>query len=405
MTRTRQLVGLLTVLALIVILLGVTGAQVPVPGAGADQPPLPGIKPRAASTLVRAPVGGELAYMAVEPNGNLVVTDVRRASVLRFDPSGQQLSAWGPQFGTTQLVEPAGVAVVGDSYYVLDRGSTARILRLGSTGELQAVFNLQQFGPYGLNGLAADAAGNLYAADTGRNRILVLSPTGQLVKQVGRAGTDLGGFTQPYMLAFGPDGGLFVADWENKRIERFNGSMDATDAWPIGFGAFGIAVDALGRVYATDFDHKRIEVYTPQGALLGELGGPDAPIVATAPKQVALAPTAQPSLYVLGSDQIQRLDLDNTPPPPQTSASPDMLSVLAIVLMLGVVALAVLSRRQRRPRQPPRASPSSATSLLGGSGALERPVGLRAEDGAQRQQQQAHANEDLLIAHQAEREA
>jgi sugar lactone lactonase YvrE len=397
MTRTRQLVGLLTVLALVVIVLGVTGVQVPVPGAGTEQAALPGVKPRAVSTLVRAPADGELAYMAVEPNGNLVVTDVRRASVLRFDPSGQQLSAWGPQFGTTQLVEPAGVAVVGDTYYVLDRGSMSRILRLDSTGQLEAVFNLQQFGPYGLNGLAADAAGNLYAADTGRNRILVLSPTGQLMKQVGHAGSDLGGFTQPYMLAFGPDGAFFVADWENKRIERFNASMDATDAWPIGYSAFGIAVDPLGRVFATDFDHKRIDVYTPQGASLGEIGGPDAPIVSTAPKQVALAPTGQSSLYVLGSDQIQRLDLDNTPPPPQTSTSPDMLSLLAIVLMLGVVALAVVSRRQRR-RRP-------ATSLVGGRGALEGPVGLRAENSAQRQQQQAYADEHLLIAHQPEREA
>ncbi len=396
MTRTRQLVGLLTLLALIVILLGVSGVQIPMLGAGADQSPLPGIKPRAASTFARAPVGGELAYMAVEPNGNVVVTDARQAAVVRFDPSGQQLSVWGPQFGTTELVQPAGIAVAGDNYYVLDRGM-ARIFRLDRNGQLTAVFSLQQFGPYGLNGLAVDAAGNLYAADTGRNRILVLSPTGQLLKQIGRAGTDLGGFTQPYMLAFGPDGGFFVADWENKRIERFNASMDATDAWPTGFGVFGIAVDPLGRVFATDFDRKRIEVYTPQGVVLGEIGGPDAPIVGTAPKQLALAPTAPPSLYVLGSDQIQRLDLDNTPPPPQSSASPDVLSLLAIALMVGVVALAVLSRRQRRQRPAP--------SLLGGSGALDGPVVLGAENGAQRQQHEPGADEDLLIAHQAERKA
>ena len=31
---------------------------------------------------------------------------------------------------------------------------------------------------YGLNGVAVDAGGNVYVADTGRNRILVFSPTG-----------------------------------------------------------------------------------------------------------------------------------------------------------------------------------------------------------------------------------
>jgi sugar lactone lactonase YvrE len=393
MTRTRQLVGLLTLLALVVIVLGVTGVALPVPGAGTSQPPLPGVKARAATTLLRAPAGAELAYLTVEPDGNLLVSDSKHASVLRFDPTGKQLSAWGPQFGTVQLMEPAGVAVSGDSYYVLDRGM-ARVLRLDKTGQLQAVFSLQPYSPYGLNGLAVDTAGNLYVADTGRNRILVLSPTGQLLKQVGHAGSDVGGFTQPYMLAFEPDGGFFVTDWENKRIEHFDVGGDASDAFSTGFGAFGLAVDQLDRVYVPDFDHKRIEVYTPQGALLGEVGGPDAPIVATEPKQVALARTAQPTVYVLGSDQIQRLDLDNTPPPPQSSGSPDVLSLLAIALMLAVVALAVLSRRKRQ-RRP--------TVSVGRGVALERPVGLYAENGAQSQQQQAGADEDFLIAHQAER--
>lgn len=390
MARTRQLVGLVTLLALIVIVLGVTGVQVPLPGGQSDQPALPGVKARAATTLARVPQGGEFAFLTVEPNGNLVVTDARRATVLRFDPGGRLLSEWGPQFGTTQLKEPAGVAVASDSYYVVDRG-TPRIFRLDSSGQPQAIIDLQPLGPYGLNGLVVDAAGYMYVADTGRNRILVLSPAGQLVKQIGHSGTDLGGFTQPMMLAIAPDGALFVTDWENSRIERFNSALEATDTWSLGFRAFGLAVDPLGRVFAPDFDHRRIEAYAPRGASLGEIGGPDSPVVATPPKQVALATTPQPTLYVLGLDQIQRLDLDNTPPPPQGGASADLLSVLAIVLMLGVVALAIVSRRQRRPR---------AAASLGT--AFEGKVGLHAENGAQRQQQQSQADEKLLIAHQTE---
>jgi DNA-binding beta-propeller fold protein YncE len=247
-------------------------------------------------------------------------------------------------------------------------------------------------GTYGLNGLAVDRAGNIYAADTGRNRILVISPAGQLIRQIGHGGKDLGGFTQPMMLAFGPDGGLFVSDWENSRIERFNAAFEATDAWSLGFRAFGIAVDPLGRVFAPDFDHHRIEAYSPQGASLGEIGGPDSAVVATPPRQLAVAPSAQSSLYVLGPDQVQRIDLDNTPPPPQGGAGTDLLSVFAIVLMLVVVALAVVSRRQWRPR---------AAGSLGAP--LEGKVGLHAENGAQSQQQQAQADEELLVAHQPER--
>ena len=394
--RLRRIVGIVATLTLVLIALDVAGVQLSAPQIGGGQAPttkaLNGVKAVAASTLVKvgssAPAGGELAFMAIEPSGNLVVSDARRASVLRFDPTGHLLTEWGPQLGTLQLSEPAGVAVSGGSYYVMDRG-TPRILRLDSSGEPTAMLDLQPLSTYGLNGLAVDAVGNIYAADTGRNRILVFSPSGQLLKQIGHAGNDLGGFTQPMMLAFAPDGSFLVADWENNRIERFDSSYEATDAWNIGFHAFGIAVDQSGRVYAPDFDHRRIQAYTPQGASLGEMGEPGSPILDVSPKQVAVAPSAPPSLYVLGSDAIQRVDLADTAPPPQsTTGGTDLISVVALLLIAALVVLAVASRRQRK--------------LLDTS--PHRPVRLHSENGAQRQQQQTDTDEHLLIAHQSKRE-
>jgi sugar lactone lactonase YvrE len=397
MARTRQLVGLLTLLTLIVIAVAVTGVELPLPrlgGASPQTPPVQGVKAVGGSVLARvgagAPADGELAFIAVEPSGNLVVTDAQRASILRFDPSGHLLSEWGPELGGTQLVEPAGVAVFGDMYYVLDRG-TPRIFRLDNTGQPQAVLDLQPLSPYGLNGLAVDAKGNIYAADTGRNRILVFSPSGQLLKQIGHTGTDLGGFTQPMMLAFAPDGSFYVADWENSRIERFNSNYEATDAWSVSFRPFGVGVDGLGRVYVPDADHHRVQVYSPTGAPLGEMGAPGVPTIDVGSKQLAVAP-GQPSLYVLGADGIQRLDLANTPPPAQGGTdTSDLLSLAALVLILILVAVAVVSRRQRRR--------AAGVTSLGAS--LDGPVGLHAENGAQRQQQQPGADEDLLVANQA----
>jgi MYXO-CTERM domain-containing protein len=205
---------------------------------------------------------------------------------------------------------------------------------------------------------------------------------------VGHGGDDLGGFTQPMMLAFAPDASFFVADWENSRIERFNASFTATDAWSTGFRAFGVAVDQAGRVYAPDFDHRRIAVYSPQGAPLGEVGAPNSPASEVAPKQVAIGRGAQPGLYVLGSDSLQRVDLENTAPPPQSGGEADPLSLLVIGLLLALVVVAVLSRRQRRS--------------LGAT--RERPVGLHAEDGAQREHEKAKADQELLIAHQPKRQ-
>ena len=397
MARTRQLVGLVTLLTLIVIAAAVTGVELPLPrlGGASQSPPIQGVKAVGGRMLARvgagAPADGELAFIAVEPSGNLVVSDAKRASILRFDPTGHLLSEWGPQLGGSELVEPAGVAVFGDMYYVLDRG-TPRILRLDNTGQPQAVLDLQPLSPYGLNGLAVDTKGNIYAADTGRNRILVFSPSGQLLKQIGHSGNDLGGFTQPMMLAFAPDGSFYVADWENSRIERFNSNYEATDSWSVGFRPFGVAVDAVGRVYVPDADHHRVEVFSPRGAPLGEIGAPGVPTIDVASKQLALAP-GPPSLYALGGDGIQRLDLANTPPPPQSGAdTSDLLSLAALVLILILLGVAVVSRRQRRR--------AAATTSLAAS--LDGPVGLHAENGAQRQHQQPDADQDLLVTNQAE---
>jgi DNA-binding beta-propeller fold protein YncE len=399
MARTRRLIGLVTLLTLVVIFVGVSGFELPVFrfGSGsADKALLAGVRGISAETMLRvgsgAPPGGELAFMAVEPGGNLFVSDSKRHTVMRFDATGHMLSQWGPRFGETELVEPAGVAVAGDSFYVVDRG-TPRIFSLDSAGQLQGIFTLESLGTYGLNGMAVDPSGNLYVADTGRNRILVLSPTGQLIKQVGHGGSDLGGFTQPMMLAFGPDGSFFVADWENNRIERWDANFEATNAWSTGFHAFGVAVDQTGRVFVPDADHRRVQVYTPQGAPLGEMGTPSSPSIDVAPRQVALPRSGRPSVYVLGGDAIQRLDLENTAAPPQGgSMDTDLVGMAVIVLMVALVALAVLSRRQRR----------AAASSLGA--ALDREVRLYPENRAERQHEQAKADEELLIAHQAKRE-
>jgi sugar lactone lactonase YvrE len=395
--HSRQLVGLLTAVALVAIVVGVTGLDVSLPrlgGGAAERVQLPGVRALAASVLLRvgagAPSGGQLAFVSVEPNGNLLISDSKRHTVMRFDPSGHLLSEWGPRLGDITLTEPAGVVAQNNAFYVLDRG-TPRIFRLDATGNVLATLSLESFGTYGLNGLSVDSAGYIYAADTGRNRILVFTPDGALVRMVGRSGADLGGFTQPMMLAFGPDGSFVVADWENSRIERWSAAFEATDAWSIGFRPFGVAVDQLGRVFVPDTERRRVEAYSPQGVLLGDLGAPGSPPIDVVPKQVAIGGYDQPPLYVLAGDAILRVDLANTPPPPQGGPDVDLLSLGVIAVLVILLAAAVLSRRARRLNALPRA-------------ALGRPIRLDAENGAQRQHQQTRGHEDLLIADQAKGE-
>jgi len=366
--RSRRIVGLLTLVAVLAIGVGVTGFELPLPlaGSGVSHTPVAGVRAIGASVLLRtgagAPPDSELAYIALEPGGNLVVSDSGRHTVLRFDPTGHLLSEWGPGLGDTVLGEPAGVAVQGDNFYILDRGRP-RIFRLDASGRVQAITSLESFGTYGLNGLAVDASGTLYAADTGRNRILALAPNGSMLRQIGHSGTDLGGLTQPMMLAFAADGSFVVADWENSRLERWDAHFEATNTWSFGSHPFGVAVDRVGRVYVPDTDQRRVLVYSAQGVLLGEMGAAGSPRLDLVPKQVAVTGSDPPSLYVLGADSLARLDLENTVPPPQSGSDVDVVSLVIIATLAAALGLAILSRRARR--NATRAGAWSANQAVG----------------------------------------
>src|SRR5262245_45879538 len=96
---SRRWIGVLCLIALVAIGVGVCGLEVPVPrlgGSGTSERPLQGVRTASATSLLRvgaeAPAGGELAFMAVEPSGNLLVTDRQRQSILRFDAAGHLIS-------------------------------------------------------------------------------------------------------------------------------------------------------------------------------------------------------------------------------------------------------------------------------------------------------------------------
>ncbi len=78
--------------------------------------------------------------------------------------------------------------------------------------------------------LAADAAGRIYVADSGNNRVQVLDgATGAPVAKWGASapasGTATGSFDQPWDVAISKDGTIaYVADMDNKRVQKFSTS-------------------------------------------------------------------------------------------------------------------------------------------------------------------------------------
>jgi Dolichyl-phosphate-mannose-protein mannosyltransferase/PA14 domain len=371
-SRKRQV--LLAIDALFGLLLLLVAFGAPLPWSRPSDSPQPAAAPSTTAEEV-ARFGalwqpGQTSAFALADDGGLAIVDRGRQVVMRLDSSGRPITEWGPRFGPDlDAVDLIGIAADGDGWYVLDRGAL-RILRLDASGRAipDRTIDLSSLATYGPTALATDQAGNLYMADTGRDRVLVFDPKGRQVRSIGEPGNALGQLKQPMALAFGPDGALFVSDWENSRIQRFSpDDFRTTDAWQVPSHAWGLAVDRLGRVYAPDTDRRLVRLYGADGQLLTEIGGETWPLLhVDSLSQVAVAEDGA-WLWVLGRDALARVDLA-----PYAALRPLLsaegvrvpLAVLGFFL-LGLAGAAVVWPRLRRPGSAPvRVAPPRAPASL-----------------------------------------
>src|SRR5205823_11157110 len=127
--------------------------------------------------------------------------------------------------------------------------------------------------------VALDASGDIYLADRGNNRIVKLSPGGDVLAQWGSLGTGTGHFNAPSGVAVDARQRVFVVDSLNNRIEVFDAGGGYLTRWGLRGTAAGefshptaIAVDCYGKGYVADTNNNRIERFSlangaPSGCL------------------------------------------------------------------------------------------------------------------------------------------
>jgi DNA-binding beta-propeller fold protein YncE len=138
-------------------------------------------------------------------------------------------------------------------------------------------------------GLAVAPNGSIYVADTGNHRIQHFAPDGSFINSWGSFGAGdgvnsapNGAFNEPWSLAIGPDGSVYVADTWNHRVQKFTAEGNFITTWgygisqtgdPFGFyGPRGIAVSDEGLVFVTDTGNKRVVVFDSQGEYITQIG-------------------------------------------------------------------------------------------------------------------------------------
>ncbi|HSB00935.1 MAG TPA: glycosyltransferase family 39 protein, partial [Anaerolineales bacterium] len=157
------------------------------------------------------------------------------------------------------------------------------------------IFGAERYPPLGLNAPRSIAVGSnddLYVADSRNHRILHIATDGTLLNEWGSfadqqtGNAPIGTFNEPWGVAVGPDGSVYVSDTWNHRIQKFTKDGKPLKMWgqygqPLPdvpeskssfWGPRGVAVDSQGHVYVADTGNKRIVVFDADGNYLTEFG-------------------------------------------------------------------------------------------------------------------------------------
>jgi hypothetical protein len=129
--------------------------------------------------------------------------------------------------------------------------------------------------------------GSFYISDTSNNRIQHLDTDGNMLHawgsfaDISQGAAPGGTFYEPWGIAVGKDGSVYVADTWNHRIQKFTAEGEFVNMW----GYFGqadtpfaiwgprdIAIDEAGNLFITDTGNKRIVIYDSNGNYVNQFG-------------------------------------------------------------------------------------------------------------------------------------
>ncbi len=255
--------------------------------------------------------------VATDLQGNVYVADANNNVVRKISVTGEVTTLAGSS-GSSGSIDgtgsgarfnnPSGIAVdEAGNIYVADTGNhTIRLITpsgvvsllagsVGTAGVANGSGGAAQFSSP--QGVAVDALGNVFVADTGNHAIRKITPDGTVTTVAGLAGHIGGsdgvgsaaGFSFPRGIVADKLGNLFVADTGNCTIRKITsdatvstfvgrvqvaGWVDGTGSAALFYAPLGLAVDGSGNIYATDKFSFAMRKVTAAGVVTTLAGSP-----------------------------------------------------------------------------------------------------------------------------------
>ena len=172
--------------------------------------------------------------VALDSDENLYLSDEYFNKVTKLDREGNPISQWGRKgSGDGEFNQPSGLLIRGEVMYVVDSRN---------------------------------------------NRIQMYTLDGDFIDQWGSAGEGNGEFNLPWGICDDSEGNIYIADWRNDRVQKFDAKGNHTLTIAGGVNSVldrpaDVAVDSSGTLFVADWGSQRLVVLDQMGNVLATKRG------------------------------------------------------------------------------------------------------------------------------------
>ena len=221
------------------------------------------------------------------PDGILYVLDSLNLKIEWYSTSGEKLGSWGSR-GSEDEEWSRYSDIAFDSngnMYVANYGKARIVVVSPDRTTVHYIYNTLDSN-WNPQALSFDLEGNLIVTEFNTSRVQIFSQTGMYLKSYGIPQTTPGQFSVPNDILSHSNSDIYVLDTGNARVQRFDQLGNLISLWgewgesfdqpdlPIEIereqfnSPLGIEQDLAGNLYIVDNGKKRISKYAPDGTWL-----------------------------------------------------------------------------------------------------------------------------------------